>query len=322
MRAQTARMGAGFRIARLLMTAMALLSLCGIARTQETGIVLLASARSAMYEDFISAYREYLRLPGDAHVTTLYLDDSHFSKKDIATDAGLLVTIGTRAAQLVLDDEPGIPVLNTLIPASSFHALTGVHADCKRSSAIFIEQPVLRQALLAHLLFPDAHRYGILLGPTSDNRRAEIEDIDHDITAAIDLLTVTREPGTVPQARQLVRQDDLMLGVYDPLVLNRENARWLLYTAYQEQHPVIGFSQAYVRAGAAAAVYSTPAQFARQAAEMTIEWMKDRSQCLPPPQFPRHFEVAVNRAVCESLGCRNLPEDELARAIQDRESPR
>jgi ABC-type uncharacterized transport system substrate-binding protein len=284
--------------------------------------VLLASARSALYEDFVTAYREYFKVPDEVHITTLYLDDSHFSKEDIAADTSLLVTIGTHAAQLSLDNKPGIPVLNTLIPATSFHALTGQQADCKRSSAIFIDQPVQRQASLAHLLFPDAQRYGILLGPTSDSRRAEIEAIDHGIDGEVDLLTVTREPGAVPQEIELVRQADLLLAVYDPLVLNRQNAKWLLYTAYQERVPVIGFSLAYVRAGAAAAVYSTPAQLARQAAEMTGDWLKDRRQCLPPPQFPRYFKVSVNPSVCESLGCKDLSEDALARDIQARESPR
>jgi len=310
------------RTAGLLAVAVMLLSLCGIARAQDARIVLLASARSALYEDFITAYREYFKLPGKVHLTTMYLDESRFDLDDIAADTDLVVTIGTRAAQLGTGIHPGMPVLNTLIPASSFHALAGQPIDCRKYSAVFIDQPVQRQALLAHLLFPDTHRYGVLLGPTSSGRRTEIEAIDTITGIDVDILTVTREPGAIPEARRLVRQADLLLAVYDPLVLNRENAKWLLYTAYQEQVPVIGFSRAYVRAGAAAAVYSEAAQMARQAAELTAVWLKGPGQCLPAPQFTRYFDVAVNPSVCESLGCKSLPEKELARAVRAREATR
>jgi ABC-type uncharacterized transport system substrate-binding protein len=64
--------------------------------------------------------------------------------------------------------------------------------------------------------------------------------------------------------------------------------------------PLVAFSPAYVKAGAVLALYSTPAQVARRAAEMTRTWLAGRG--LPPPQAPREFAVTANAKVAASLG--------------------
>ena len=307
----------GHRASRLLALAIALLSLCSMAGAQDTRIVLLASARSSLYEDFVTAYQDYFRPRSDIHITALFLEGDRPGKEYVDATTDLLVTIGTRAAQFSTDHSPDIPVLNTLIPLSTFHE--GRQADCRVQSAIFIDQPLQRQALLAELLFPNAHNYGVLLGPTSVMRRKEIEAMD--LAAGVNITTrvVAQEPGSSPEAQLLLRQSDLLLAVSDPLVLNRENAKWLLYSAYQQQLPVIGFSHAYVKAGAAAAVYSEPGQMARQAAELTSQWLDSSAACLPEPQFTRYFRIALNKSVRDSLSGSAITEDELLKAIQTRE---
>jgi putative ABC transport system substrate-binding protein len=279
-------------------------------------IELLATARSALYERFITAYRQELQSRQDVTLTTHHLDDDQFSSSDIDRDTALLVTIGTRAASFAGNKLSHIPVLNTLIPESSFHTLAGRLPDCDRRSAIFIDQPVRRQARLAELLYPDAHTYGVLLGPTSRQRLQEIDAIRLRGDVQIETRVLAQEPGTAPETLPLLKQSDLLLAINDPLVLNRESAKWLLYEAYERRLPVIGFSRAYVRAGAAAAVFSEPEQLGRQAAEITRRWLDDNRHCLPPPRFSEYFRVAVNRSVNTSLGGRDLDEDELVRKIR------
>ena len=110
-----------------------------------------------------------------------------------------------------------------------------------------------------------------------------------------------------------------MLAISDPKALNRNNAKWLLYTAYQEKSPVIGFSSAYVRAGAAAAVYSTPGQFGRQAAELVQRWLRGKAGCLLQPEYPAYFRVATNPAIIHSLGGINTDDEELERLLAGQE---
>ena len=86
----------------------------------------------------------------------------------------------------------------------------------------------------------------------------------------------------------------------DPTVYHAATLQNILLTTYRARVPLVAFSAAYVRAGAVLAVYSTPAQVARRAAEMVKSWQAGRG--LPPPQMPREFAVAANAKVAASLG--------------------
>ena len=101
---------------------------------------------------------------------------------------------------------------------------------------------------------------------------------------------------------KLLRESELVVAPYDPLVFNTDTAKWLLYMAYQRGLPVLGFSLSYVRAGALAAVYSTPEQMGRQAAESVRRWLRDGVRTLPQATYPAYFSVAVNHSVARTLG--------------------
>jgi ABC-type uncharacterized transport system substrate-binding protein len=88
----------------------------------------------------------------------------------------------------------------------------------------------------------------------------------------------------------------------DPLVFNKGTVQSLLLTTYRYQDPVIGFSQAYVKAGALAAVYSSPEQIGRQTGEALVRVLAGRALLLPLPEYPKYFSVSVNYQVARSLG--------------------
>ena len=135
------------------------------------------------------------------------------------------------------------------------------------------------------------------------------------------VMEVTKNDSTMIVGRDLIATADLFIAINDPVVLSRENAKWLLYVAYQKQAPVIGFSKTYVKAGAAAAVFSEPEQIARQAAELALDWSSSPGRCLPSPSHTKYFNVAINHAVSQSLGSRLHNEDELVRLIMEQEKP-
>nr|HPR06509.1 ABC transporter substrate binding protein [Denitromonas sp.] len=78
-----------------------------------------------------------------------------------------------------------------------------------------------------------------------------------------------------------------------------------LLTAYRHRSPVIGFSPAYVRAGAVMAVYSSPEQMGQQAAEMAVQSLLGNP--LPEARHPAYFSVSVNPHVARSLSI-DLPD--------------
>jgi ABC-type uncharacterized transport system substrate-binding protein len=282
-------------------------------------IILIASSGAELYERFLDTIREGYSTRDDVHFSTIYLDRGKLAATEIDDTIDLLLTVGTHAARTVAELDLALPAIYTLIPESNYRALSGEDTTCSNRSAIFIDQPLLRQALLASHIFPDARNYGVLLGPVSRQRRVEIDAMSLPPDRELIVRDASQEATTAAVTRNLLEEADLLLAVNDPLVLNRENAKWLLYTAYQKQVPIIGFSQAYVRAGAAAAVFSEPEQMARQTLELLERWRNGNSSCLPGPEFTRYFKVTVNMDVCLSLGCINMNEDMLVNKIMEQE---
>lgn len=288
-------------------------------------ILIITSSASELYQRFETTLRT--ELPGSGNpedaaiIRTINLAGKQLSPASIPAGSDLLVTIGSHAARSVAGLDTAVPVLHTVIPISVYQSIAAPQRDCRLQSAIFIDQPVSRQLRLAGIMFPELKNYGLLLGPVSVKRRNEIEAAELSNGVRLAVSVVGEDDSSMTAGRQILGDSDLIIAVNDPIALSRENAKWLLYVAYQQRKPVIGFSRAYVKAGASAAVYSSPEQMALHAAEVVSSWRTTTTRCLLEPQFTRNFSIAVNRAVSDSLGSATLDEDELARRILEAEQP-
>ena len=300
-----------------------LLLLACLQQARAAGILVVASASGGLYSRFIDAFTAGLANgdspAGAVDISVITLDEHKLTVEDLAARR-LVVTVGSRAATDVAAHTPDIPVLHAILPESVYRTLVEPSGACTSRSAIFIDQPIARQAGLAQAMFPDALDYGVLLGPTSGQRQPEIDALEKGSDRHLLVVQADDEADIARATSSLLDRIDLLLAVNDPLVLNRENAKWLLYSAYQHRLPVIGFSRAYVHAGAAGAVYSEPEQMARQAGEMVRHYLASASRCLPAAAFPAYFNVAVNQSVCNSLGGANCNEQTLGAMLQGRKS--
>lgn len=82
--------------------------------------------------------------------------------------------------------------------------------------------------------------------------------------------------------------------------------------------PLVGFSPAYVKAGALLALYSTPAQVGARGGEVLRQALAGK--VLPSPQWPREFVVAVNQDVARSLGFA-LDEARIGEQLRQKDRP-
>jgi ABC-type uncharacterized transport system substrate-binding protein len=64
--------------------------------------------------------------------------------------------------------------------------------------------------------------------------------------------------------------------------------------------PLVGFSPAFVRAGAAAGIFPDYRELGRQAGEMALRLL--RGEDFPADESPRKIQVAVNQRVTRLLG--------------------
>jgi len=228
-------------------------------------------------------------------------------------NVGAIVTLGTRALGAVLAQGAHGPVIAALVPRKAFDAAVAASPG-SQVSAVFLDQPYARQLNLIRLVLPSRPRVGVLAGPEWDAQISQLANTAREQRITLVRETVSTPKDLHPALQRILGEADSILALPDANVFNAATLPNVLLTTYRNQQPVFGFSPAYVRAGALAAVFSTPQQNARQAAEMLQRTLS--SGVLPQPQYPRAFWVSVNSTVARSLDLKVQEEAALVAELQ------
>lgn len=214
----------------------------------------------------------------------------------------LVVAFGTRAAQIALHAPTRRPVLAALLPREAWKR-TLAEATPGPASALWLDQPVDRQLRLLRLIAPNARKVGTLLGPTTLAQRAELERAATVAGLELRVRAVTAEQDPARALGALMDEVDAVLALPEPAVWNRVTIKPLLLATFRAGKPVLGFSPTYVRAGAVAAVHSTPQQVAQEIAEWIARLdLAAEALNLRSPRHATRFEVALNPEVARALG--------------------
>jgi len=262
------------------------------------GVILVLSEESSAFSEAAEALTAELRSAGHRPQTLtvpLRADDAA-----ALSGTPLIVTLGTRAAQAVSSLAPRTLVLHTLLPRSAFEKLPGKGDDSRRMSAVFIDQPAARQIELLRIALPEWSRVALVVGRESSELGARLQASARDKRLRPMLETASGESDLYPALQRMLVEPAVLLAVPDATLFNNRTISNILLTAYHHRSPVIGFSPAYVKAGALLALYSTPAQIGQQAGEVARQGLASGS--LQPPAAPRHFRIGTNPYVARSLG--------------------
>jgi ABC-type uncharacterized transport system substrate-binding protein len=216
----------------------------------------------------------------------------------------LVVAIGSRATQIMFETMLEQPLLSVLVPKITHDTLLARFPDDSAHAsraAIYIDQPAQRQIALARTLLPQAEVAGLMIGTELASQEDTLVGLAEAFSLRLNLVELAADDDPARGIKQVLPGSDLVLALYDPVVLKPLTAKWLLYMAYQRRIPVIAFSQGYLKAGAVAAVFSTPEQIGRQAGQTIMRWTEETHGNLGNSRFPFEFEIGFNRAVAESL---------------------
>jgi outer membrane receptor protein involved in Fe transport len=93
---------------------------------------------------------------------------------------------------------------------------------------------------------------------------------------------------------------DFLLCFPDPDPYNAVTIKPLVMASLESRLPLVGFSPAFVRAGAAAGIYPDYRETGRQTAEMAIRMLHGEDRL--PDESPRKIRVAVNQRITHLLG--------------------
>lgn len=263
-------------------------------------VLIITSERGGAYDETIDVLRQRLMQLDPPPV----VEDRHWEEAVLDTPARVLVTVGTRAATEIGAGPRDTVVFNTLLPSHSFaHLHQRRSADeLDRISAVFLDQPAHRQIALIREALPEWTNLALISGPATRELSMSIETEARRSGLSVHRSDIDSEKELFHALRETLARPALLLAVPDRELYNSTTIQNILLTSYRRNSPLIGFSGAYVRAGALLAVYSSPAHIAAQTAEAVIAVLEGKP--LPAPSYPAHFEVGINPTVARSLRIR------------------
>jgi ABC-type uncharacterized transport system substrate-binding protein len=268
-------------------------------------ITIVLSDSSPVYQGFVTEFRQTLVNKHVDIVSNVVTADTYVRRqKEISKDTGLFITVGVKAALSVVDSVYEKPVYSTLIPKAAFSKIKNNSKEkTSRLSAVFLDQPVARQLGLIKYALPQVRRIGVLVAADGEGGAFEksLEIGARKARYNLILERLAPEKSTLPALDRVFSKTDVLLAIPETGLIDRKLASNILLTSYRYRKPVVAYSQAYVKAGALLAVYSSPRDIGRYTA-LKIVRMSRRSWRLPKASYSDQFTVTVNRWLARSMG--------------------
>jgi len=268
------------------------------------GVALVLSDRGGMYGEFSNSLEEAL-------AGTNWSISAKFQADAVPTLAGqaeLIVTVGSEALRKTLARGDSLPIIATMLPRQSYEKILVETRRTGRITAIYLDQPAARQAAFISHLLPGQKKVGMLFSSETRNAIGQYRQAVASAGLTLESEDIESEKALLPALNALLGRINVLIAVPDSTIYHRNNIKPILITAFRYQRPVIGYSAAFVNAGALAALHSTPPQLARQTAEMIVA----HGTSLPNPTGPSQFAIAINSNVAQSLGL-TLPDESAIR---------
>lgn len=276
---------------RTLSAALALLfSFLPTVQAEPLRVTVVLSEDGGAYQAFSDLLRVKLQVPRFA-LNTVRVDQAW-----AASD--LYIAVGMKAASVLASRD--VSALSVLVSKAGYDKLPHGPAHLRKTprSAIFLDQPIKRQVAFLLAALPDTRDVGVLYSAVPQEL-PDLRGFLEDRGVRLHEREVDETQTLNDALDSLLNESEVLFVLADAGVYNAGTIRNILLSSYRKHVPLIGLSEAYVRAGALCAIYTTPDQIAAQTAEAARHFSETGK--LPPSQYPKEFEVSVNMQVARSL---------------------
>ena len=281
-------------------------------------IAFIVSRWSDPYSQVVAAVRD--NLPAESYVfQTIHQDAGGVIDRKIV-DMDIVVTVGASATEKLMARKSDVKMVAVLITDSAFSSLANKYFGSKQAalnagvSVVCLDQPVQRSVELAKLIMPRAEKAGLMVGPASYDH---IEIFSRQINMAgmrPNIVKFSAQENPILSIEPVLSQSDIFIPVPDTRLINIAAAKWILQLSYRHRVPVIAYSKAYLKGGALAALYSSPANVGRQTAELLSHNLKT-SDLEGGAHMPAYFSIAFNDSVAAFFNLNLEPESVYIRQL-------
>ena len=150
-------------------------------------------------------------------------------------------------------------------------------------------------------LWPQRVRVGIVRNPGRSRYSAEALESRARKEGFTPLVVDCDGPGRLLNAVAAMKgKVDFLVCFPDPDLYNPLTIKPLVMASLESRLPIVGFSPAFVRAGAAAGIYPDYRETGRQTAEVALRMMHGEDH--GADDGPRKVRVAINQRIARLLG--------------------
>jgi len=256
---------------------------------QETHVLVVKTADAQVISDLSAGFRS--AFPGATAEDFLLNDDSAADLPKHLANATAVLSVGPKAAEEVARRKPTAATIACVPPTL---------ADPNRQGPVLRLQPPV-DGILATAAWMGSYKRVGFITDGSQKERVELAKVS---AATRDMTLV---PAPVASAREVVGAVQGLMGKIDLLVidvtdgLSLQDVQFILKAAQDQQVPVLGTSEGFLKAGAAAAAAIDPRNVGAEAGKLAAA----RAAGLFDP---RRFRVMVNLVATQRLGM-TVPQD-------------
>jgi putative tryptophan/tyrosine transport system substrate-binding protein len=228
----------------------------------------------------------------------------------------LVITLGTQAALFSQKHITDTTTFSALIPKDN-KLIEKSSNDKPQHHYLYLNQPIERSLLLIKVLSDRFKIIGSLINIKDKFLASELDKSAKKLGLSLILEAVDPSQNIGNSLNILLGNIDIFLALPDTDIHNNSTVSNILLSAYRKRIPLIGFSSAYVRAGALAAIYSSPKDIAYQVRDNIVTFFSLN----PTPkrqQMEEYFSVMFNKDVARSLDFPIKSETKLKEMILDR----
>jgi ABC-type uncharacterized transport system substrate-binding protein len=215
-------------------------------------------------------------------------------------EARAIVALGSRALAATRARHQAVPVVAAMAP----HPI-GAEPGIRR---VDLEIPPATQLSAMRALWPGHARAGILRNPAQPRDAVDALEVCARKEGFTLLEMDCDGPSHLMKAMAALKgRVDFVLCLPDPDLYNPVTIKPLVLASLEQRVPLVGFSPAFVRAGAAAGIFPDYGDMGRQSAELALRLLRGEEHA-PDSESPRKIRIAVNQRVSRLLGVEFRPD--------------
>lgn len=271
---------------------------------KESNILILLSGNEDVYLDVATTItNSTIKMCRNLN---LDCQDANFKISQITSINGefknhhrVIVTLGIKAAVFAKQHLGENLIVSALIPKNSkIGSPTEQHINSHYF--LYLDQPTHRSMLLISALSDSFKNIGVMLSAGDEFTVTSLirSAVSLDLKLHLEKIDSADQIGA--SLNRLLQKSDILLALPDTRIHNQSTVSNILISAYRKRIPMIGFSSAYVKAGALAAVYSSPEDIAFHVRD-SITKIYSGEKIDKNEQNAKYFSILFNSEVARSL---------------------